>query len=83
MAMRQPEEPNVTSYETIFEEAVKQLEAITDMFRTRLYAVRLANDPEFQAHVREIEEREEAGAGEPGLTKEEFAERYGLDAVSG
>lgn len=83
MAMRQPDGENVTSYEELFEEYVKALEATTDMFRARLYAIRLASDPDFAEQVRQVEEREATGAGEAGLTRGEFAERYGLDAVSG
>jgi hypothetical protein len=44
--------------------------------RERIYALELAEDPDFLAEHREFSEQAKAGEVGPGLTAEEFAKRY-------
>ena len=81
--MADPDSGTVTPMRDFLEGTLDQAKRIDSLLheaihnlQERIYALRLAEDHEFLAEHEAFSERIEAGDAEPGLTADEFAERY-------
>jgi hypothetical protein len=82
-AMPDAESGNVTTMRDFLEGTLDEAKRIDTLLhhaihslQERIYALRLAEDHDFVLEHQAFSERVEAGDAEPGLTADEFAERY-------